>query len=114
MSGPWLAPRGERNDVVKLVRRVVEKPANISRGLAYALLVFDQGDAHESLAVFTEPDARRHRDIGLFYQQLGKFHAAQILERLGNRRPGKHRRARSRHGPSGAAETLHQHVAPAA
>ena len=35
------------------------------------------------------------------------------LERLGDRRPGKHRSARRRHVPAGAAETFDQHVAAA-
>ena len=74
---PWLAPRGERNDVVQLFRRVVEEAPDVAGGLTDALLVFHERDAHEPLAVFAEADARRNRDVGLLDQQLGKFDAAE-------------------------------------
>jgi len=37
-----------------------------------------QGDPHMTVAVFAEADARRHRDIRLFKQQLGELQAAQL------------------------------------
>src|SRR5471030_723767 len=108
-----LAPGGERDDVVKVFRRGFKEAADIARGLADALFVLHQRDAHEALAVFAEADAGRDREFGLLHQQGRKFHAAEAVERLRDRRPGKHRCARARHMEAGAAETLHQHVAAA-
>ena len=90
-----------------------EEAADIARGLADALLVLHQRDAHEALAVFAEADAGRDGEIGLFHQQRGKLDAAEALERLRDRRPGEHRGAWARHVETGAAEALHQHVAAA-
>ena len=91
-----------------------KETADVARGLADALLVLDQRDAHIAVAVLAEADARRHRDLGLLDQQLGEFDAAERLERLRDRRPGEHRGARRRHVPAGAAEAFDQHVAAAA
>ena len=70
------------DDVVQLLGRVVEKAADVTRGLTDTLFVFDERDADKALAVFAEADARRHRDIGFLDQQLGKLHASKRLERL--------------------------------
>src|ERR1041385_4816823 len=102
------ACRRERNDVVQLLGGGFEEAADIARGLADALLILHQRDAHMAFAIFAEADAGRHRDLGFLDQQLGKFHATEGLERIGQRRPGKHRGTRRRHMPAGAAEAFHQ------
>src|SRR3954469_10271253 len=107
-----LAARRERDDVVQLSWSGLEEAADIARGLADALLVFDQRDAHVALAALAEARARRHCDLGLLDQQFRKLDAAERLERLGDRRPGEHRRFRRRHIPAGATEALDQDVAP--
>src|SRR5262249_3107092 len=89
-----------------------EKTADIARGLADALLVFHQRDANEVFAVLAEANAWRDRDVGLFHQQLGKFHTAERFERLGYRGPGKHRCPRRWHVPSSTGEAFDQHISP--
>src|SRR3984957_17715344 len=106
------AALGERHHVVQLRRAGFQEAADIARHLADALLVLDQRDAHMALAIFAKARAGRHRDAGLFDQKRREFHAAERLERLGNRRPGEHRGRRRRHRPAGAAERIHQRFAP--
>ena len=91
---PLLAPRRERNDVVQLVGRVLEKAADVSSGLPNPLFVFDKRNPDVAFAVFSKADAGRDRDIGLLDQQFGKLHASERLERLRYRGPREHRRAR--------------------
>jgi hypothetical protein len=38
--------------------------------------------------MLAKTDAGRNRDFRLLDQELGKFHAAEFLETLGQRRPG--------------------------
>src|SRR6185436_17679724 len=112
LACPLSATRGERNDVMQLFRRVFEKTADIARGLANTLLVFHQRDANKAFAVFAEANARRDRYVGLLHQQLGKFDAAELFERLRYRRPGKHRCPWRWHVPSGTGEAFNQDVSP--
>src|SRR3979411_608431 len=98
---------------MELFRGRFKKPANVARGLADTLLVLHERDAHEPLAALAEACSRRHRHLGLLDQELGEFDAAERLERIGDRRPGKHRSRRRRYLPSGPAEALDQHVAAA-
>ena len=58
---------------MQLLGSVVEEAADVTRGLADTLFVFDERDADKALAVFSEADARRHRDIGFLDQQIGKL-----------------------------------------
>ncbi len=67
----------------------------------------------KALAAFAEAGAGRHRDLGLFDQELGEFDTAELAERLGDRRPGEHRGPGRRNFPTGAAEAFDQHVAAA-
>src|SRR6185295_18440839 len=108
-----LAPRGERDDVMELFRGRFKKPANVARGLPDALLVLHKRDAHKALAALAEASPRRHRHLGLLDQELGEFHAAERLERLGDRRPSEHGSRRRRHLPSSPTEAFDQHVAAA-
>ena len=62
---------------MQLLRRSLEKTANIACGLADALFVFDHGDAHIAFAMFAEADTGRHGDVGLLDQQLGELDAAE-------------------------------------
>src|SRR6478735_6587400 len=108
-----LAPLSERQDVMKLFRGRFKKPANVARGLPDALLVLHKRDTHKAPAALAYASPRRHRHLGLLDQELGEFHAAERLERLGDRRPSEHGSGRRRHLPSGAAKALAQHVATA-
>ena len=56
----------------------------IARGLADALLVLDERDAHEAVAVFAEARARGDGDLGAFHQPLGELHRAQCLNCSGS------------------------------
>src|SRR5690349_16205567 len=120
---PRALPRSDRPSRERLaiaaatLRRSLRFPGcrehllNAARGLAEALLVFDQSDSDEAFAFLAEADTRGHRDMGFGQQALGKFHRAEVVEPLGDRRPGEHRRPRFRDRPAGAAEALDQHVA---
>src|SRR5690242_18815807 len=96
------AAGSERDDVVQLFGRCVQEAADIAGGLADALLVLDQRDAHEAFAALAEAGAGRDRDLGLFDEQLGELDRAHFAERLGDRGPREHRGARRRHLPAGA------------
>ncbi len=78
------------------------------------MLVFDQAEAHEAVAVLTEADSRRDRYLGLGQQELGELQRPHGAEGLGDGRPDEHRRARLGEFPSASHQPLHQHVAPAA
>src|SRR5690348_14421343 len=71
------AALGEGDDVVQLFRPGFKEPAEIAGGLADALLVLDQGDAHEPFAVLAEADAGRHRDLGLLDQESRELDTAE-------------------------------------
>ena len=49
------AARGERDDVMQLFRRAFKKTPHVARGLADALLVLNQRDAHIAFAALAEP-----------------------------------------------------------
>src|SRR5438094_5429649 len=68
-----------------------EEGFDVAGGLAQALAVLDQRDAHEALAVLAEADPRRDRDIGAFEEELREGEGADAAEFLGDRRPGEHR-----------------------
>ena len=67
-----------RDHIVQRVVGAFEEALDAARGLADALLVLDQREAHIIVAVLAEADARRDRDIGLLDQQLGEFEAAEM------------------------------------
>src|SRR5262249_15642553 len=75
------APRGERDDVVKLLRPGLQEAPDIARGLTDALFVLDQRYAHVAFAVFAEADAGRDRKLRLLDQERGEFDTADTLER---------------------------------
>ena len=52
--------------------------ADAPQGLADALLVLDQGEAHEAVAGRAEADARTDRDLGLGEQQLAELERPQV------------------------------------
>src|SRR3954451_2802307 len=82
-----LTPRSERDDVVQRFGTRFKKTAKIAGGLANALLVLDEGDAHVILAIFAEATARRHCNRCLLHQKLGELHAAEGAKRFGDCRP---------------------------
>src|SRR5437016_5815509 len=106
-----LAPIGERNHVVQRFNAAFTEAAHTARCLADALLALHHGDADIALAMLAEGDAGRHHHAGFLHHQGGELHAADALERLGQRRPGEHRGVRRRNLPPCAAKTLHQRVA---
>ena len=57
-----LTPRGKGNDVVQRFGARFKETADIPRGLADALLVLDQRNAHMVLAVLPEAGTRRDCD----------------------------------------------------
>jgi len=69
---------------VQLFNAGIKKTADVAGRLTDALLVLDQRDAHEPLAVLAKCNARRHRHLGLLDQQLGEFQAAQFGNASGN------------------------------
>src|SRR5918995_6533830 len=102
---------GDRHHVVEALVGGVEEAANAARGLADALLVLDEGDAHVIVAVLAETDARRHRDVGLLDEEFRELEAAERPEFLRDRHPGEHRRARARNRPAGLGKGIDEHVA---
>src|SRR5688572_26794604 len=62
------AALGERHHVVQLFRGRFKKPPDVARGLADALLVLDQRDAHKTFAALTEAGAGRDCDLRLLDQ----------------------------------------------
>src|SRR6185312_10911294 len=60
------------NDVVQNLVGVVEELPEVARGLTDALLVLDQRETHEALALLTEADARRNGKARLLDQELRK------------------------------------------
>src|ERR1700678_2512595 len=66
-------PLRQRDDVVQLFRTGFKETAQVAGGLADALLILNQRNAHKALPVLAEPDTRRNRDLGLLDQQGGKL-----------------------------------------
>src|SRR3546814_16837778 len=54
--------------------------------------------------LFTEADARRDRNLGLFHQLLREFKRTHRLERLGDLGPDEHRRLRLFDFPASRSE----------
>ncbi len=108
-----LAPLGQGDDVVQLFGAGFKEAADVACSLPDALLVLHQRDAHVAFAALAEAGAGRDRDLGLLDQEGRKIDAAKACERLGDRRPGEHGRARRRYLPAGTAEGLHQYIAAA-
>src|ERR1700748_2624611 len=106
-----LAPVGERNHVVQRFDAAFKEAAHTARGLPDTLFVFHHCDADIALAMLAEGNAGRDHDAGFLHHQGCELHAADALERLGQRRPGEHRGLRRRNVPAGAAEGFHQRVA---
>src|SRR5580704_8574737 len=123
MARPWTVRKGawrrrstplrQGDDVVQLFRTGFKEAPQVARGLANALLVLDERDAHEPFAVLAEANAGGNRDLGLLDEQRGKLDGVERRERRRQRRPGEHRGARRRHVPTGAAEAFDKHVAAA-
>ncbi len=55
---------------MQLFQAGIKETADVARGLTDALFVLDQRDAHEALAVLTERDAGRNRNLGFLDQQF--------------------------------------------
>ena len=80
------------DDVVQCFVGRGKETADVAGRLADALLVLHQRDAHVTVAVLAEADARRHRHVGLLDQELREFQAAELAEAFRDRRPGEHAR----------------------
>src|SRR5665648_847214 len=94
-------------------RALGEELFDVPGGLADAVLVLDQRDTNETLAVFPKAQPRRDGDARLLDEQFGELDRAHRLERLGHRRPGKHRRRWRGDVESGAPEALYETVGAA-
>src|SRR5713101_7024423 len=90
-----------------------ERRADSAESLAGAMFILDKRETYEAVAVLSEADTRRHRDFGLREQKLGEVERAHRAPRLRNRRPHEHRRFGFLDRPSGAIQTVNQHVAAA-
>src|SRR5262245_46772394 len=102
-----------RRDLGIAAAHGAEREANAAHGLAGAMLVLDQGEAHVFVAELSEADPRRHRNLRLAQQQLGELDRAQSAKLLGDARPHEHRRLRPLDWPAGARQPVAQDVAPA-
>src|SRR5690606_23211061 len=59
------------HDLLRRLSRVgLQKLFQMARGLANALLVLNQRDAHKAVAVLAKASSRRNRDLGAFHQPL--------------------------------------------
>src|SRR5699024_6297295 len=83
----------------------LEHALDVTQRLPDALLILDQADTDIALAIIAETDTRRHRHLGFTQQQFAEFQRAQVLIRLRNRRPGKHRRLWLVDRPAALVET---------
>src|SRR5262249_59343169 len=91
-----------------------ERAADAADGLADALLVLDEREAHEALTAGAEADAGRDSDLCLRHEHLGELEAAHLLVGLGDRRPDEHRAPGPFDLPSAARQAVDECVAPAA
>src|SRR5262245_63319964 len=89
-----------------------EELFDAARGLADAMLVLHQGDAHIAFAILAEAEAGRHGYVGLVDEHLGELDGAEFTEGLRNRRPGEHGGDRRRDRPASPAEAFYHAVAP--
>src|SRR5688572_18451515 len=85
-----------------LLRRLGEEGAfEVAHGLAQPLLIFDQGDADASFAVFAEGSAGGEGDLGLVEHAEAEVEGALALEVVGmDFGPDEHRGARAVVGPA--------------
>src|SRR5262249_55226064 len=88
-----------------------ERAPDAAHRLTDAVLVLDEREAHEALTTGAEPDARRHRHLGVADEQLGELEAAEVLVGRGYRCPDEHRALRLLDLPSRARETVDEGVA---
>ena len=91
-----------------------ERLADAAQGLPRAMFVFNQRETDKAIAVGTEADAGRDRDLGFAEQELGKFERAHRAEGFGNRGPDEHRGVRFRDRPARAIEAIYEYIAAAA
>src|SRR5215471_992794 len=61
-----------------------------ARGLACAVIVLNQREAHEALAQRAKADARRNRHLRLLHEQLGKLERTFLAMRFRYRGPHEH------------------------
>src|SRR5215813_13172490 len=85
-----------------------------AEGLSDALLVLDEGESHETLAIFAETNAGRHGDLALVDQELRELEGAHGAERFRDGRPHEHGALGLRHGPADLVETVDENVPPLA
>src|SRR5712691_6723341 len=71
---------------------VTQRMADTANRLARTMLVLDQREADEAVAVRTEAGPGRDRDLGVVQQELCEFERSHRAKRLRNRRPYEHRR----------------------
>src|SRR5258705_8331318 len=77
------------------------------------MLVLDEGDAHESLAIFAKAEPGRDGHVGALDEQLSELDRTDLAIAFGDWRPGEHGGGRGRNRPASPLEALDQSVAPA-
>src|SRR3546814_14641766 len=68
--------------------QVLEKCLDVAHGLARAMLVIDQAEAHDALAVLADAQAGSDRATGFVNQQLADLHRAHPAARTADRTRG--------------------------
>src|SRR5665811_1087121 len=90
------------------IRSALEELADGSGGLADALFVFHQGEAHVAFAEGAKPNSRGDGNRRFLQDEFGEFQGAVGAVFFGDRGPQKHRAARFFHRPAGAVQAIHQ------
>src|SRR3989449_3423203 len=89
-----------------------ERLLDAANRLSRAVLVLDETEADVLVAVLAEPDARRHRDLGLVQEQLGEFQRSHGAVRVGDAGPDEHGRQGLFDLPTDAVQSVDQDIAP--
>src|SRR5260370_32359369 len=85
---------------------LTQRMADTANRLACTMLVLDQREADEAVAIRAEAGSGRDRDLGVVQQELGEFERSHRAKQLRNRRPYEHRRARLFDRPSRPIEPV--------
>ena len=111
-SSPLSRAPLERDDVVQRLVRRFKEAADVAGGLADALLVLDQRDAHVVVAVLAEADAGRHRHVDAFSTRSlenSRLPSSRNVSGIGTQ--ANIEALRRREVPAGLGEAIDQRVA---
>src|ERR1035437_7268158 len=93
------------------IRSALEELADGAGGLADAVFVFHQGEAHVAFAEGAKPNPGRDGNRRLLQDEFRELQGADGAVFFGDRGPKKHRAARTFHRPTGAVQAGDQDVA---